>query len=134
MKRKADGTKRWASRFANWLRDALLKDDCPDSGCGIKVYQRDAYLLLPFYHGQHRYLPALFLSYGHQVAYSPVSDRARTAGVSKYTNIGRALIGIYDLIGVTWLRKRTVWPVVAEQAGGGSQASMLRHQVAHAKA
>jgi len=115
--RKAGSSKRWASKFANWLRDALLKDDCPDTGCGIKAYRRDAYLLLPFFHGQHRYLPALFLSYGHKVTYEPVNDRPRTAGVSKYTNLGRALIGIYDLFGVRWIRNRTRRPVIVETAG-----------------
>lgn len=115
--RQAESSKRWASKFANWLRDALLKDECPDTGCGIKAYRRDAYLLVPFFHGQHRYLPALFLSYGHRVVYEPVNDRPRTAGVSKYTNLGRALVGIYDLVGVRWVRTRTRWPVVVEKAG-----------------
>ncbi len=115
--RQATGSKRWASRGANWLRDALLKDNCPDSGCGIKAYRREAYVLLPFFHGQHRYLPALFLSYGYEVAYLPVNDRTRQLGQSKYTNFGRALIGIYDLIGVSWIRRRTVWPVISERLG-----------------
>ena len=39
-------------------------------------------------------------------------DRPRQAGQSKYTNFGRALVGIYDLFGVTWLRKRTLVPKV----------------------
>jgi dolichol-phosphate mannosyltransferase len=120
VKREAESSKRWASRFANWLRDALLKDECPDTGCGIKAYRRDAYLLLPAFHGQHRYLPALFRSYGHAVVYEPVNDRVRLAGVSKYTNLGRALIGIYDLIGVRWLRNRTRWPEVVERAGASA--------------
>lgn len=123
VNRQAESSKRWASKFANWLRDALLKDECPDTGCGIKAYRRDAYLLVPFFHGQHRYLPALFQSYGHQVVYEPVNDRPRAAGVSKYTNFGRALVGIYDLIGVRWIRKRTRWPVVTE-AEGASRAPL----------
>ncbi len=115
--RQAESSKRWASKFANWLRDALLKDDCPDTGCGIKAYRRDVYLLVPFFHGQHRYLPALFLSYGHEVTYDTVNDRQRMAGVSKYTNLGRALVGIYDLFGVRWVRNRTRWPVITEKTG-----------------
>ena len=74
--RKAEGSKRWASRAANWIRDAVLKDNCPDTGCGIKVYWREAFLRLPFFTSMHRYLPALFLTYGHEVAYVPVNDRA----------------------------------------------------------
>jgi len=115
--REGKSSRRFASRFANWIRDRVLQDECPDTGCGIKVYQREAFLLLPFFSSMHRYMPALFLSYGHEVAYVPVNDRPRLAGQSKYTNLGRALIGIYDLIGVSWLRKRTIMPGIAEDVG-----------------
>jgi len=116
--RKASGSRRWASRAANWIRDRALNDDCPDTGCGIKVYWRDAYLRLPFFTSMHRYMPAFFLTYGHRVDYAPVNDRPRMAGISKYSNLGRALLGIYDLIGVTWLRKRTRTPPIAEDSAG----------------
>lgn len=112
--RKDTGSKRWASKAANWIRDAVLKDDCPDTGCGIKAYWREAFLRLPFFTSMHRYLPALFQTYGHQVAYVPVNDRPRQAGVSKYNNLNRALVGIYDLVGVSWIRKRTRVPQVTE--------------------
>lgn len=112
--RKAEGSKRWASKAANAIRNAVLRDGCPDTGCGLKVYWREAFLRLPFFTSMHRYLPALFLTYGHEVAYVPVSDRPRLAGQSKYSNWRRALVGLYDLIGVTWLRRRTVIPAIAE--------------------
>lgn len=113
--RKAEGSKRLASKAANWIRDAILRDDCPDTGCGIKVYRRDVFLRLPFFTSIHRYLPAFFKTYGHKVDYVPVNDRARQAGKSKYSNLARALVGIYDLVGVTWLRRRTRVPDVVEQ-------------------
>ncbi len=113
-KRKDTGSKRMASKAANWIRDTVLKDDCPDTGCGIKVYWRDAFLLLPFFTSVHRYLPALFQTYGFRTAYHPVNDRPRVAGVSKYNNLNRALIGLYDLFGVTWLRRRTKKPDTVE--------------------
>lgn len=112
--RKAGGSKRFASKAANWIRNAVLRDNCPDTGCGIKVYWRDAFLLLPFFTSLHRYLPAFFLSYGHQVAYEAVNDRPRQAGISKYSNLVRALVGLYDLIGVSWLRRRTRHPQTVE--------------------
>ena len=87
---------------------------CPDTGCGVKVYWRDAFLRLPFFTSMHRYLPALFQTYGHEVAYVSVNDRPRQAGVSKYNNINRALVGLYDLIGVTWLRRRTKIPEIVD--------------------
>lgn len=108
--RRAVSSKRLASKFANWLRNAILDDRCPDSGCGVKVFRRDVFLDLPYFSSMHRYLPALVQAYGHQAVYVPVNDRPRHAGVSKYTNIGRGLIGIYDLVGVSWLIKRTALP------------------------
>lgn len=116
--RKAKASRKAASRFANWLRDQVLDDGCPDTGCGLKIYRREAYLRLPYFSGMHRYLPALFQSYGHEIAYEPVNDRPRLEGVSKYTNLGRALVGLYDLVGVSWLRRRTVLPPIAEDVSG----------------
>lgn len=121
--RKAEGSKRLASKWANRIRDRVLKDDCPDTGCGIKVYWREAFLRLPFFTSMHRYLPALFLTYGHETAYLPVNDRARVAGQSKYNNLGRALVGIYDLFGVSWLRKRTKVPPIIEAQPEGRQVT-----------
>lgn len=116
--RKAEGSKRWASTAANWIRDAVLRDKCPDTGCGIKVYWRDAFMQLPFFTSMHRYLPALFQTYGWKVAYVPVNDRPREAGISKYNNLTRALVGLYDLVGVSWLRRRSRIPVIETRLSG----------------
>jgi dolichol-phosphate mannosyltransferase len=118
--RKNTGSRKAASRFANFIRDKVLADGCPDTGCGIKLYRRDVFLALPYFTGMHRYLPALFQTYGHEIAYAPVNDRPRLKGASKYTNLGRALIGLHDLVGVSWLRKRTQLPPVAEDLSGGA--------------
>ena len=120
--RKAKGSRKAASRFANWIRDKVLADGCPDTGCGLKVYRREDYLKLPYFTSMHRYLPALFITYGHEIAYEPVNDRPRLKGASKYTNLGRALIGLYDLVGVSWLRKRTSLPPVTETVSGAAAA------------
>ena len=53
--------------------------------------------MLPYFTSMPPYLPALFLTYGHELAYEPVNDRLRLKGPSKYTNLGRALIGLYIL-------------------------------------
>jgi dolichol-phosphate mannosyltransferase len=100
-----------ATRFANGLRRRVLNDDCPDTGCGLKVFRRADFLLLPVFEGQHRYMPALFARYGHPSINVPVNHRARLKGVSKYTNWGRALVGVVDLLGVIWLTKRTRAPI-----------------------
>ncbi len=128
LDRQAQGSRRWASTFANRIRDWVLKDDCPDTGCGIKVYWREAFLRLPFFTSMHRYLPALFQTYGHEVAYLPVNDRPRQIGQSKYTNLGRAFVGFYDLVGVTWLRRRTKVPaIVADELATLQVAELTNH-------
>ena len=113
--RKASSSKRLASGLANKLRDAILRDRCPDTGCGLKVFWRDDFLRLPYFASMHRYLPALFRMHGHEVDFVPVNDRPRCLGQSKYTNVSRALAGALDLCGVVWLRWRTQLPVVVER-------------------
>jgi glycosyltransferase involved in cell wall biosynthesis len=106
QKRTDSGLKRIASRFANGLRGAILKDGTADSGCGLKVLRRDLFLLLPYFDGWHRYLPALVIREGFLVAHLDVVDRKRRHGMSKYGILDRGLVGILDLFGVWWLRRR----------------------------
>jgi len=103
-------SRRLATRFANAFRQAVLADHCPDTGCGLKAFRREDFLRLPAFEGMHRFLPALFQAYGHPLLCRTVSHRARLRGQSKYTNFGRALVGIGDLLGVIWLRSRTTLP------------------------
>ena len=102
-----------ATRLANGLRSALLGDHCPDTGCGVKVFRREDFLRLPCFEGMHRFLPALFQRYGHPLVNHPVRHRARLRGASKYSNLGRALVGVFDLAGVAWLVRRTHAPAPA---------------------
>ncbi len=103
-------SKRLASRFANRLRKTLLKDDCPDTGCSLKIFPRDSYLELPFFSGLHRFMPALLKLYGHETMFVPVNDRLRQVGESKSDILGRATKGLWDLLGVMWLIGRTPEP------------------------
>ncbi|MEI6985012.1 MAG: glycosyltransferase family 2 protein [Rhodospirillaceae bacterium] len=109
-------SKRLASRFANALRQALLRDGAVDTGCGIKLFRRDAFLDLPFFGAQHRFLPALFRSHGHGVIFVEVNHRPRAGGVSKYVNWRRGVVGFFDLFGVLWLTCRTKVPPAVEEA------------------
>ncbi|MCI4661815.1 MAG: glycosyltransferase family 2 protein [Neomegalonema sp.] len=111
--------RRLASRMANGLRSWMLKDDTRDTGCGLKAFRRDAFLALPFFDHLHRYLPALFHREGWEIAHIDVSHRARAQGSSKYTNIGRALVGITDLFGVWWLIKRRKLPELRDTVRAG---------------
>ena len=114
VNRQDSGSKRWASKWANAIRSRLLKDETPDTGCGIKLFERAAFLDLPYFDHMHRYLPALMQRAGWQVKSVPVNHRARSAGSSKYNNLNRALVGIADLRGVAWLIRRAKRTAVQE--------------------
>jgi dolichol-phosphate mannosyltransferase len=107
VKRRDSASKRWASRFANRLRAKLLNAHTPDTGCGLKVIERQAFLQLPYFDHMHRYIPALIQRHKGAMRVHPVNHRPRSAGVSKYGNIDRALVGILLLFGVWWLIRRT---------------------------
>lgn len=107
VNRQDTGSKKWASKWANGIRSRLLRDATPDTGCGTKLFERAAFLDLPYFDHMHRYLPALMQRAGWQTVSVPVNHRPRGAGASKYTNLGRALVGVRDLMGVAWLIKRS---------------------------
>jgi glycosyltransferase involved in cell wall biosynthesis len=116
LKRQDTAAKRWASRGANNIRKALLRDQADDTGCGLKAFRREAFLRLPYFDHMHRYLPALMIREGYAVDFLDVSHRARTTGRSKYTNLGRLWASLSDLLGVMWLRTRARNPGGADEA------------------
>jgi len=104
--RKDTPFKRWQSRTANAIRGALLQDGTRDTGCGLKVFSRKAYLALPYFDALHRFMPALIKREGYLIAHHDVVDRPRNTGVSNYGFWGRLKVGAIDLLGVFWLIKR----------------------------
>ncbi len=106
VKRQDSLAKKFASRFGNGVRKRLLRDTANDTGCGLKAFRRDAFLRLPYFDHIHRYIPALMLREGFDVAFLPVNHRHRQTGASKYTNLGRLWASLSDLLGVMWLQSR----------------------------
>ena len=113
-KRRDTLVKRLSSRFANGLRSRLLGDATPDTGCGLKLFERATFLELPYFDHMHRYLPALVLRAGGTVVSVKVNHRPRARGKSNYGTLDRALVGIVDLFGVMWLQRRAKVPVLIE--------------------
>ncbi|GAB2626865.1 glycosyltransferase family 2 protein [Novilysobacter erysipheiresistens] len=105
--RRDSWSKRLASAFANALRKRLLRDGTPDTGCGIKLFEREAFLELPYFDHMHRYLPTLMQRAGWKTLSVPVRHRERYSGKSHYNNFGRAWVGLSDLCGVAWLMRRS---------------------------
>ena len=113
--RKDTGFKRWQSRAANAVRNAVLHDGTRDTGCGLKAFRREVFLSMPYFDGLHRFLPALVRREGFDIAYVDVVDRPRHSGVSNYGFCDRLWIGIMDLAGVWWLiRRKKSTPVATE--------------------
>ncbi len=104
--RKDTAFRKLQSSIANGVRSSLLGDKTPDTGCGIKLFSRDAFLELPRFDHMHRFLPALFMRQGARVISIPVGHRPRTRGSSKYGMLNRLWVGIVDIGGVMWLRRR----------------------------
>jgi dolichol-phosphate mannosyltransferase len=104
--------KRYGSKIANAVRGRLLKDGTPDTGCGLKLFRRQAFLELPHFDHIHRFLPALFIRAGGHVVSVPVRHHAREHGKSHYGTWDRLKVGIVDLFGVAWLQRRWNQPVI----------------------
>ncbi|QJD30949.1 glycosyltransferase family 2 protein [Methylococcus geothermalis] len=113
-KRKDTGWRRFSSRIANAVRGGLLRDNTPDTGCGLKVFSRALFLELPYFDHMHRFLPALTQRAGAPVVSVEVNHRPRLSGVSKYGTWHRLWVGIVDLFGVMWLQRRARVPQVEE--------------------
>ncbi len=109
-KRQDSGAKRQASLWANRIRRKLLGDDADDTGCGLKAFRREVFLRLPYFDHVHRYLPALMIREGYENRYLDVDHRHRETGQSKYTNWGRLMASLSDLLGVMWLKTRSRRP------------------------
>ncbi len=99
QKRKDNIIKIISSKIANNIRIFFLKDNCIDTGCALKVFNKDIFLKLNHFNGIHRFLPALFMHYG-DVEFVSVDHRYRLNGVSKYGTVERMIKGILDIIKV----------------------------------
>src|SRR5271169_1728012 len=113
--RQDSWAKRFASHIANQARRRILGDDTPDSGCGLKLFPRALFLDLPYFDHMHRFLPALVLREGGIVRSVGVNHRPRCRGVSKYGVFDRLWVGVVDLFGVIWLKRRAVRPHLLDE-------------------
>ena len=103
--RKDNFIKIISSKIANYIREKLLKDDCLDTGCSLKVFDKNIFLSFPYFNGIHRFLPALFKGYGYKTKFIYVNHRKRKFGNSKYGTISRLFRGIRDIIKVNKIIK-----------------------------
>ena len=84
----------------------ILNDNCKDTGCSLKVFDKEVFLKFPYFNGMHRFLPALFSGYNKKTHFINVDHRPRIFGISKYGTWGRLIRGIRDLIKVVKIIKK----------------------------
>lgn len=128
QKRQDNWSKKISTKIANTIRSKLLKDNCPDTGCGLKVFQRDFFLSLPHFNHMHRFLPALTRRAGGKIINVPVNHRPRMRGQSKYGIWNRLWVGIDDLLGVAWLIRRGACAEIIEIANN-TQVTHTKEEV-----
>ena len=115
--KRNDGPVKWVtSRVANAIRKRMLRDDCRDAGCGLKMMPAAFAKSLPYFDNMHRFLPALARRVGLDVIEEDIDDRPRQHGVSKYGFFDRASVALFDLFGVFWLIRRYSDPVEVSEA------------------
>ncbi len=120
QKRRDSWLRRLSSRVANGVRQRLLHDRTADTGSGLKLISREAFLALPYFDHMHRFIPALILRRGGEMRTVEVSHRPRRHGKSKYGIHNRLWVGIVDLLGVMWLQRRHVAASVEELEPGAA--------------
>ena len=103
--RKDNFIKKITSKFANKIRAKILKDNCIDTGCSLKVFDKNTFLKFPEFKGLHRFLPAFFMHYRKQSVYIDVDHRPRLKGKSNYGTLDRLIYGIIDLLRVLIILK-----------------------------
>lgn len=116
VQRRDNRLTRLSSQVANRVRSTLLKDDTPDTGCGLKIMRRDAFLALPYFDHMHRFIPALILAQGGRCVSVPVNHRPRGTGASHYGLNNRLWVGLVDIVGVMWLQRRARLPAPFENS------------------
>jgi len=106
LNRQDSFIKIYSSRIANFFRSKILNDECSDTGCSLKVFNKIIFLKFPYFDGIHRFLPAMFKGFGYKTAFTTVDHRKRKFGISKYGTMNRLFKGIRDIIKVKRLLKQ----------------------------
>lgn len=109
-------TRKIPSWLANRLIAAMTGVHIRDNGCSLKAYHRTLLERLRIYSDQHRFLPALAVSFGARVAEIPVRHHPRRFGRSKY-GLSRTFKVLADLVSVKMVTTFRSHPLVAFAVG-----------------
>ena len=100
--------KRWSSKIANGVRNAITREHVRDSACTLRAIRSECRSALLPYDGLHRFVPTLLRMAGHRVVEVPVVHRPRRFGASKFGIRRRAVRGFRDLLVIRWMQLRAL--------------------------
>ena len=123
QKRKDTFIKRMSSKIANAFRQGMIRDGITDTCCPLKIMDARFAKQVPFFHGMHRFLPALIQLQGGQVKQVPVQHFERFAGQAKYHLWNRLWGPLVDTFAFRWMRQR----YIRYQVGEYSRSQALSH-------
>ncbi len=103
-------TKRWPSKFFNWVTSRVSGIRIHDFNCGLKAYRKDVTEEIGVYGELHRYLPVLAHWRGYRVGEVVVHHRVRKHGKTKY-GLERLVRGFLDLLTVVLITRYTRSPL-----------------------
>jgi glycosyltransferase involved in cell wall biosynthesis len=104
-----------SSRIANRVRNSISGDNISDSGCCFRVFKRECVADLKFFKGMHRFMPTLIKMEGFTVTEIPIRQNHRLSGKSHYNIGNRMFSSFYDLLAVSWMKKRMFKFKIAER-------------------
>ncbi|MCM8786911.1 MAG: glycosyltransferase family 2 protein [Candidatus Omnitrophica bacterium] len=107
-KRKDNFLKKVSSKIARFFRWLILADVTLDTGCSLRLFKREIIDVIPFFKNFHRFFTFLVRNFGFKIKEIEVEHNRRMIGKSKYTTLKRLKEGIFDLIGVFWLKRRLI--------------------------
>jgi dolichol-phosphate mannosyltransferase len=100
--------KRWSSKIANGVRNAITREHVRDSACTLRAIRSECRSALLPYDGLHRFVPTLLRMAGHRVVEVPIVHRPRRFGASKFGIRRRAVRGFRDLLVIRWMQLRAL--------------------------
>jgi glycosyltransferase involved in cell wall biosynthesis len=95
-KRKDTGIIKLYSAFANKLLRAAFKSPFTDINCGFKIFRREVLDEMPLYGNNFRFLPLSAYYRGYKVSETPVHNRKRIHGISKF-GATKLFVGLLDM-------------------------------------
>ncbi len=105
IKRNDNPVRVISSKFANFVKRVILKDDIYDSTCTLKAFRREVReRILYGFDGFHRFIPSFALMNNLKLIQIPVEHRDRRGGKAKFGIINRLPDVIPDVLGVRWLQ------------------------------